>query len=355
MKRAIEKWRDSATLILATKGNQNITPCNADTDNCNYDILLQTRTHNASFPNSVVFPGGVCEAADEDERWLKLLSTFGFIRNDFESLHNIGSPVTPLFQNNPIQRHIALRITAIRETFEELGLLICSSEHKNKRSNVWANLISNPDLKYWQERVSNNPADLLVLCKEYNCYPDIWSLHYWSNWLTPTNLPKRFDTAFFLAALESKPLHVKNNVEVVNVKWLNPLQILEKSSKGDVLLYPPQAYELKRLSYLPDINELLTFAKKRSCQGNELLYPVFIEAKDGMLQLLPGDHLYPSSVDFNTKTIPQKDKTILELRGHKQPVHRVELTQSMRKLIIQNYKPKNHINMNNIVMSFPTK
>lgn len=105
MKRVIEKcWRDAATLIVASKQNQNIKPRNTDTGNCNYDILLQTRTNTASFPNSVVFPGGVCEAADADERWLKLFGTFGFTQSDFESLHQFGSPLTPLFQDHPIQR-----------------------------------------------------------------------------------------------------------------------------------------------------------------------------------------------------------------------------------------------------------
>lgn len=107
MKKAIQKcWRDSATLIVATKRKQNITSVNRETGNCNYDILLQTRTHNASFPNSVVFPGGVCEAADGDQEWYKHLRTFGYTENDFQSFHRIGSPLTPLFENNPIQRYV---------------------------------------------------------------------------------------------------------------------------------------------------------------------------------------------------------------------------------------------------------
>ncbi|XP_013175778.1 PREDICTED: nucleoside diphosphate-linked moiety X motif 19, mitochondrial-like [Papilio xuthus] len=312
-----------------------------------------TRTHNASFPNSVVFPGGVCEAADGDEEWYKHLRTFGYTESDFKSFHRIGSPLTPLFENNPIQRHVALRITAIRETFEELGLLICSQSHKSERESDWASLLTDDDLKHWRDRVSKNPADLLTLCKEYKCYPDIWALQYWSNWLTPVNQPKRFDTAFFVTALENKP-SINSNSEVVNVKWLTPTEILESSSKAEVILYPPQAYEFSRLAYLPDINELLTFAKERSSKGNILLYPVPIQAKDGMIQLLPGDYLYPSDVDFNTQIDPIKDKTILELRDNNQSLHRVEVTKSRREIIIQNYHPTNHITMNNLIIPFPS-
>lgn len=50
-------------------------------------------------------------------------------------------------------RHVSLRITAIRETFEELGLLICSREHKPTNS-LWASAITDIDVKHWQNRVS---------------------------------------------------------------------------------------------------------------------------------------------------------------------------------------------------------
>lgn len=51
-------------------------------------------------------------------------------------------------------RHIQLRITAIRETFEELGLLICSRKHKKHRIGQWADVIEDFDIAYWQNRVN---------------------------------------------------------------------------------------------------------------------------------------------------------------------------------------------------------
>lgn len=68
--------------------------------------------------------------------------------------------------------------------------------------------------------MSENPSELLSLCKEYNCYPDIWSLYYWSNWLSPLVIKRRFDTAFFVAALENRPTSIRASSEVVNVEVL---------------------------------------------------------------------------------------------------------------------------------------
>lgn len=72
-------------------------------------------------------------------------------------------------------------------------------------------------------QVSKNPLELLNLCKEYNCYPDIWSLHYWSNWLSPITLPKRFDTAFYVAAIKDKPKNIYSSNEVLKAEVSNIL------------------------------------------------------------------------------------------------------------------------------------
>uniref|UniRef100_A0A2A4J3B6 Nudix hydrolase domain-containing protein n=1 Tax=Heliothis virescens TaxID=7102 RepID=A0A2A4J3B6_HELVI len=237
--------------------------------------------------------------------------------------------------------HLQLRITAIRETFEELGLLIGSRVRKEDRNGLWAGVIEDIDVKYWQDRLQKDPSDWFTLCKEHECYPDIWSLHYWSNWLTPVHLPRRFNTAFFVAAVDKKPKCLEGSAEVVNVQWLSPEEILSSGKK----LQPPQTYELNRLSHVKDIQELVKFAKERSGYGVDLTYPVFIKVKDGTVSLLPGDDLYPSSVDYNDNTRNYIDQTILELRKSCYTVHRFESGKEINQLVTQNYKPKHHINM----------
>ncbi|XP_072939879.1 acyl-coenzyme A diphosphatase NUDT19-like [Epargyreus clarus] len=350
MNRAIRKcWRDSASLIVLAKRYREpeSSVCSAG----NYDILLQTRTSRASFPNSVVFPGGLCEAADGADRWLRLFAEFGYSQRDFDALHRAGAPITPIFGNNPVQRHIALRITAIRETFEELGLLLCSTENRNNRDGLWASVVKDVDLKYWQSQVTKDPQELFSLCKEYNCYPDIWSLHHWSNWLTPARVPKRFETAFFITALERKPEGIESSPEVVKTEWANPSNVLDRSCRKEVLLYPPQVYELNRLNCFPRIEDLIKFAKERSCLGNELLYPIGLRAKNGLLHLLPGDHLYPSTVDYYDPKIVEINSTIEELFEENQSFHRFVCQGTLDKLVIRNYTPVNHVNMGDKVIT----
>ena len=105
MKNIIGKsWRDSATLIVLTKRNSELLSRVEARGGVNYDILLQTRTRSASFANSVVFPGGVSESVDGSPRWLELLKSFGYSKQDLEAFHRPDSVITQIFQNNPIQR-----------------------------------------------------------------------------------------------------------------------------------------------------------------------------------------------------------------------------------------------------------
>ncbi|KAJ0182308.1 hypothetical protein K1T71_001677 [Dendrolimus kikuchii] len=268
----------------------------------------RTRTGTGSFPNSVVFPGGVSEPADNADSWTKHFASFGYNQCDFESFHHPNSVVTPIFQNNPVQRY---------------------------------DFITDADTKYWREKLVKNPEELLNLCKEYSCYPDIWSLHFWSNWLTPSHLPKRFNTAFFVAALETKP-NIRTNSEVAKFEWSSPLDIL---SKTDIVLYPPQAYEFYRLSHIPELDKLIAFAKEKSWYGGGFITSFTVKAKDGRIHPMPGDDLYTSYLDNKDNNIINIDKTILELRESSKILHRLELAETGQHLVIKNYKPEHHINM----------
>lgn len=58
----------------------------------------------------------------------------------------------------------------------------------------------------WQKKVHANAAEFYEMCESLQCYPDLWSLHAWSNWLTPVFLGgKRFNSIFFIACLQSIP------------------------------------------------------------------------------------------------------------------------------------------------------
>jgi len=95
-------------------------------------------------------------------------------------------------------------VTAIRETFEESGILLCKRIDFDKTDTyALANHLEIKSIDEWRKLVRKNATNFIELCSQNNCYPDVNALHLWSNWLTPPILKTKFDTKFFLAFIDS--------------------------------------------------------------------------------------------------------------------------------------------------------
>lgn len=118
---------------------------------------------------------------------------------------------------NSLPFEISLRICAIRETFEETGLLLAKKKSNinvnNKELNLTTSFIDNNnngyDFKYWLNKIKNDSKEFLNMCLEYNLVPDIYGLHEWANWITPKIEKYRFNTVFFTCFLSRLPSNEK--------------------------------------------------------------------------------------------------------------------------------------------------
>jgi len=382
-------WRDASTLMLMAKTAPTPTPCTCDNDisknsfytifpdertrcynkvtrdkqatetivdwrlseadstltvneigSIDFKTLMLTRSSRSKFmPNALVFPGGVVDQADCSEDWFRIID----LAMDNEDLDHPTSakiplekrpPIfsTPMFSHevearwNAVAIDYALRICAIRETFEEIGILIVTNGHNVKQT------LSREEMASWRRLVRKNPENFKRMCEDIGMAPDIWSLYEWSNWLTPTKLnvqspleqnPKRstrrFDTMFYIAMLDEIPdpsSYSEDAAEVVKGQWLNPVEALEQHYSGSGWMAPPQIYEQARLMRLTDFNGAHRYAASREEFSSSRWLPVAVHADDGVLSVLPGDSLYPDdpTFDFNQDEPPAFHGTIGELR-----------------------------------------
>lgn len=95
-------------------------------------------------PGAYVFPGGVAETSDSDLKWCELFKTCGFDKDTFMSLVPKTTERPLIFKSEPneLPREVSLRITAIRETFEECGVLMCKRKNDSRAIPNWAQYIS---------------------------------------------------------------------------------------------------------------------------------------------------------------------------------------------------------------------
>ena len=178
-------WRDSSSLILVfrnalysghpkTEFTARKTSLGNYPKTFDYSLLMLKRSSKSKFmPNAYVFPGGVTDKHDFNVNWRDLIDACKDKSRSTDNLilNGVSRPI--MIQENTnnsfLDRDIAFRIGAIRETFEEAGILLYKS--CGSKINLCLDTLSE-----WREKVCQNPEEFYKMCKHFNICPDVWSL-----------------------------------------------------------------------------------------------------------------------------------------------------------------------------------
>lgn len=350
MSHVLKHWREAATLLLVAKAR---VPVVTSFQTANFEVLMLKRSGKSKFmPKLHVFPGGVAHDSDFSPEWLELFSQAGndVVKNMQSFLERGGKGAYMFSRTRPeefskIHSELAFRICAIRETFEESGILIARDLNNVRNQQITgidhpisgkSSVLSDTILKPWRERVDNDASQFIAMCKELNLLPDIWSLYEWSNWLTPI-LPgqhgqttaRRYDTAFYLCVLDYTPNAEHCAKETTELEWTSASGFLLKhvDETNPLQLAPPQIVELGRILHFSDAEKLKQFSWERSACRVQCFYPVTCYCDDGFLFIYPGDDLYPETPDYTGEQPPMKvEGTVLSLRDKYPNMNRSEMT-----------------------------
>ncbi|XP_072043284.1 acyl-coenzyme A diphosphatase NUDT19-like [Amphiura filiformis] len=338
-------WKEAASVILlaGTKGSRNpgrnlhrISQSSTVPRVFDYRVLLLTRNFRGSSAGAHVFPGGAIDKADFSKSWLELFAEAGVSR-DFGTLSSIKGPRPPMLvadRQLPVPNDIAFRICAIREAFEESGVLLVKkfpkylytttkedkySSHLPQAStketvpygSVLSDDLPSDLLKTWRQRVHKDASQFVTLCKELRCVPDVWALAEWTNWLTPAGNPRRYDTMFYTCCLENVPHVDHDKSEMIQSQWAHPEEAIQLFCDGRINLIGPQLFELLRIARFPMLHDLHNFISRRAFLGCHRNCPKRYSMQDGAISVYEGDDLYPSESSTDEASIAS-----LEIRGH---------------------------------------
>lgn len=138
----------------------------------------------------------------------------------------------------------ALRVGAVRETFEECGVLIARARDGNAL--IDAARLHEIEAKHREALMSGArtfgamlDAENLALAPE--------RLAYFAHWITPERSAKRFDTHFFLAAAPSDQVAIHDGYEAVDSVWIEPSSALDRADAGTYQLRFPTRMNLQKL------------------------------------------------------------------------------------------------------------
>jgi 8-oxo-dGTP pyrophosphatase MutT (NUDIX family) len=153
---------------------------------------------------------------------------------------------------------MGFRIAAIRETFEECGVLLARARGADA-------LIDATILKRLEDRhradlnAGSIGFDAVLGAEDLLPAPDL--LVHFAHWITPAHQPKRYDTHFFLAEAPAEHLAVHDGWEAVDSIWITPAQALADTEAGRFKLVFATAKNLEKLGRCGSVREALAVAR----------------------------------------------------------------------------------------------
>ena len=221
--------------------------------------------------DALVFPGGRLDEADS-----ALAS---------DPSHCAGAPDEDLSQ-------AAFRVGALRETFEEGGILLAREEGS-------AALVGGARAKALgaeRQAVAEGRFPFAALLARERLELAIDLLVPFAHWITPPVYPKRYDTMFYLAAAPANQEAAHDGQESVDSLWITPVQALAAGDAGTVRLEFATRRNLEKIGRSSRVEQAMAAAR-----GARLVtvLPVIEDAPGGRIAHLPPEADYGGAVfDF---------------------------------------------------------
>lgn len=257
--------RPAATLVPMRDGAQGL------------EVLMLQRTQKAAFlPGGYVFPGGAVEVSDADPYFQSLLTSP--VLYDANRLMNL----------DPEQGGLAFWIAAIRECFEEAGLLLVTDHAK--RSSLQHSLPDAGLFSTLRAQLAAGERTMADICRDLGVQPALDRLAYFGHWITPLGLPRRFDTRFFLCHAPEGQTASHDNAETIDHMWVSPAEALQRYRSGEISMMFATEKTLELLSGFVDARAAMEHVRAlRSVPKHE---PRVAAGSKGRRVLIAGDAAY---------------------------------------------------------------
>jgi 8-oxo-dGTP pyrophosphatase MutT (NUDIX family) len=227
--------QNASTLILVRPG-----------DDGGLEVLLNRRPVAMRFLGGFyVFPGGSVKGEDVTEGVLKRCPGLPLQ----EAQRRLGANLSPKLA-------LGHWVAAIRELYEETGILLCVDERGNsidaRDADVKRHLVET------YPRLVDQTVSLETLLKSASWFCDVSHVAYFSHWQTPEEFPMRFDTRFFLAHQPQGQVPLFRSREVTESLWLSPDRALALYREGKLPIIFPTYATLRTLADFGSVPNLCT-------------------------------------------------------------------------------------------------
>jgi 8-oxo-dGTP pyrophosphatase MutT (NUDIX family) len=198
------------------------------------EVFMVVRHHEIDFASgALVFPGGKVDAEDAESEWDDLVS---------------GAPPEGLDRS--------FAIAALRETFEEAGILIA----RRRGGDALIDAREAHGLVA-AHRTAGQQSRFVDLIRDAKLELAMDLLVRFAHWITPVGLPKRYDTHFFLVAAPVDQAGAHDGSESVEGFWIRPADALRDAKQGRRSLVPATRLNLDKLSRSATVADAVAAAR----------------------------------------------------------------------------------------------
>ena len=239
------------------------------------EVFMLVRNRMVDFASgALVFPGGKVDPQDTTAAWASL---------------------APLDAAHPARSYW---VAAVRETFEETGLLIAN------RADTGASIEAG-DAKMItavaQAGVAGGSRVFADVIASEGLQIATQRMVHFAHWITPITMPKRFDTHFFLAEAPAGQTAVHDGGETVESMWIAPKQAVIDAAAGTRTLVPATTLNLEKLAKAATVKE--AFAQAHASRIVTVT-PSVAKAGGGVRIRIPSDAGYDTTEVFVPRPSP---------------------------------------------------
>ena len=239
------------------------------------EVFMVRRHGRAVFMGGAhVFPGGAVDANDEATADAQFSEG--------------GDQAAAGFPDLRRSEALALHVAAIRELFEEAGVLLA-----RKPSGQFVSMAdAGEHHRFVQHRqdvhAGHRPLAAILAAEQLRLALD--ALVPCAHWVTPPLDTRRFDTRFFLARLphDQQPIHDER--ETTESRWITAAAAIAAAQRREIVLPTPTWAMLREIESFRSVEEALEWARTRLIRRRE---PRLVVEGNERTLILPGDKSYP--------------------------------------------------------------
>jgi len=195
------------------------------------------RHHQIDFASSaLVFPGGKVDPADRDPA----------LRARCAGAEGLADEA------------LAYRVAAVRETFEESGVLV--ARPRGSDALVPAGRAAEIEAR-WRGPLNANETTIGAIAAAEGLVLALDALVLFAHWITPEFMPKRFDTHFYLVAVPRDQAAAHDGGESVDSLWIAPDRALADATAGRLSIIFPTRMQLAKLARAGSVADALARAR----------------------------------------------------------------------------------------------